>query len=62
MALKFNAQNHVDFNRWIYDGVPYMTREDEQRYLATDAGRADADLEQKAVVKRRALITGPCKP
>jgi len=52
MALKFNAQNHVDFNRWIYDGVPYMTREDEQRYLATDAGRADADLEQKVGLLR----------
>mmetsp|Transcript_14347 Transcript_14347/g.26367 ORF Transcript_14347/g.26367 Transcript_14347/m.26367 type:complete len:527 (+) Transcript_14347:153-1733(+) len=52
MALKFNAQHHVDFNRWIYDGVPYMTREDEQRYLATEAGRADADLEQKVGLLR----------
>mmetsp|Transcript_14101 Transcript_14101/g.26359 ORF Transcript_14101/g.26359 Transcript_14101/m.26359 type:complete len:505 (-) Transcript_14101:57-1571(-) len=31
-ALQFNARNKVDFNTWIRDGIPYMSREDERRY------------------------------
>ena len=27
-ALQFNAQHNVDFNTWIRDGIPYMSRED----------------------------------
>ena len=27
-ALQFNAQHNVDFNTWIKDGIPYMSRED----------------------------------
>mmetsp|Transcript_69807 Transcript_69807/g.134671 ORF Transcript_69807/g.134671 Transcript_69807/m.134671 type:complete len:471 (+) Transcript_69807:79-1491(+) len=34
-ALQFNASHNLDFNAWIKDGVRYMRREDEQRYLAT---------------------------
>eukprot|EP00403_Amphidinium_massartii_P008905 CAMPEP_0178421994 /NCGR_PEP_ID=MMETSP0689_2-20121128/26941_1 /TAXON_ID=160604 /ORGANISM="Amphidinium massartii, Strain CS-259" /LENGTH=534 /DNA_ID=CAMNT_0020043537 /DNA_START=35 /DNA_END=1635 /DNA_ORIENTATION=+ len=51
-ALKFNAQHHLDFNRWIYDGVPYMTRDDERRYLSTSAGREDPELDQKTGLLR----------
>ncbi|CAJ1337629.1 unnamed protein product [Effrenium voratum] len=31
-ALQFNAQHNVDFNTWIRDGIPYMSREDERRF------------------------------
>ena len=27
-ALQFNAQHRVDFNTWIRDGIPYMSREE----------------------------------
>jgi len=37
-ALQFNAQHRVDFNKWIRDGIPYMNREDEKRYLANENG------------------------
>eukprot|EP00440_Ansanella_granifera_P055357 gb/GFBE01060010.1/.p1 GENE.gb/GFBE01060010.1/~~gb/GFBE01060010.1/.p1 ORF type:complete len:483 (+),score=84.05 gb/GFBE01060010.1/:1-1449(+) len=30
-ALQFNAQHKVDFNTWIREGIPYMSREDERR-------------------------------
>ena len=29
-ALQFNAQHNVDFNTWIRDGIPYMSREDRK--------------------------------
>ncbi|CAE7716170.1 PARN [Symbiodinium sp. CCMP2592] len=43
-ALQFNARNNVDFNTWIRDGIPYMSREDERRYkkyYASIGGIAD---------------------
>lgn len=32
-ALQFNAHHRVDFNTWIGQGIPYMSREDERRYF-----------------------------
>lgn len=32
-ALQFNAQHRVDFNKWISEGIPYMSRQDEGRHL-----------------------------
>jgi len=32
-ALQFNAQHHVDFNKWIKEGIPHMNREDERRLV-----------------------------
>jgi len=49
-ALRFNAIHHVDFNAWISDGVSYMAREDEQRYLAT--GKDDPDIGSKTGMLR----------
>jgi len=43
-ALQFNAQHNVDFNTWIRDGIPYMSREDERRfkkYYPSREGAAD---------------------
>lgn len=42
-ALRFNSQHRVNFNRWIGDGIPYMSREDEKRYIS-----AGHDSEEKA--------------
>ena len=35
-ALQFNARNNVDFNTWIRDGIPYMSREDSRRVYRVD--------------------------
>mmetsp|Transcript_54471 Transcript_54471/g.100282 ORF Transcript_54471/g.100282 Transcript_54471/m.100282 type:complete len:799 (-) Transcript_54471:194-2590(-) len=43
-ALQFNAEHGIDFNAWIRDGVRYMSREDEEAYLA---GSGAADLKVK---------------
>lgn len=52
-ALKFNAdRNVVDFNKWLRDGVPYMTREDESNYLSRLGSRKDADLPRKTGLLR----------
>lgn len=32
-SLQFNAKHRVNFNKWICEGIPYMTREDEKRHL-----------------------------
>lgn len=40
-ALQFNAQNNVNFNYWLREGIPYMNREDERRYLRASNGRED---------------------
>jgi cold shock CspA family protein len=51
-ALKFNARNNVDFNKWIRDGVPYISREDESKYLEHPASQTDADLSSKVGLLR----------
>eukprot|EP00427_Karlodinium_veneficum_P025174 CAMPEP_0169119560 /NCGR_PEP_ID=MMETSP1015-20121227/31626_1 /TAXON_ID=342587 /ORGANISM="Karlodinium micrum, Strain CCMP2283" /LENGTH=551 /DNA_ID=CAMNT_0009182457 /DNA_START=6 /DNA_END=1661 /DNA_ORIENTATION=+ len=52
-ALKFNAdRNLVDFNKWLRDGVPYMTREDESNYLLRLSSRKDIDLPRKTGLLR----------
>jgi hypothetical protein len=40
-ALNFNARHRVDFNTWIGQGIPYMTREDEKQLKANPAYRED---------------------
>lgn len=49
-ALRFNAQHRVDFNTWISQGVPYMSKEDEKQLKAV--GYSDEDLEQKVGLLR----------
>jgi cold shock CspA family protein len=52
-ALQFNVDNnHIDFNKWLKHGVPYMTREDEARYLASPQSRGDTDLPRKVGLLR----------
>lgn len=47
-ALQFNSQHRVNFNTWIGDGIPYMSREDERRYVKASGSREDANgLEDK---------------
>lgn len=46
-ALMFNARHQVDFNTWINEGVPYMSSQDEQRYLQSPESRGDTSLNQK---------------
>lgn len=41
-ALQFNAKNNVDFNLWIREGIPYMNREEERRYLKQNGGKEDS--------------------
>lgn len=49
-ALRFNAQHKVDFNTWIGEGIPYMSREDERQLKAS--GVKDEDLKQKVGLLR----------
>ena len=42
----------IDVARWIYDGIPYMTRDDEDRYRATPNGREDKEINQKVGLLR----------
>jgi cold shock CspA family protein len=52
-ALQFNAdKNHVDFNKWLKHAVPYMSREDEARYLASPLSHGDTDLPRKVGLLR----------
>jgi hypothetical protein len=52
-AMQFNAdKNHIDFNKWMKDAVPYMSREDEARYLASPLSRGDEDLPRKVGLLR----------
>jgi len=49
-ALRFNAQHRVDFNTWINQGIPYMTREDEREMKA--AGAKEEELKPKVGLLR----------
>jgi cold shock CspA family protein len=51
-ALRFNAGNDVDFNAWIKEGVPFMSREDEVAYLQSLGTEEDAELPQKVGMLR----------
>lgn len=52
-ALQFNAdKNHIDFNKWLKNAVPYMSSEDEARYLASPLSQGDADLPRKVGMLR----------
>jgi len=51
-ALQFNALHRVNFNTWIRDGIPYMSREDEQMYLRSSDSTEDANHEEKAGLLR----------
>lgn len=46
-ALCFNAGHNIDFNAWIYEGVPYMTREDAARYQSSPRFSGDDDHERR---------------
>lgn len=46
-ALHFNSQHHVDFNKWIGQGIPYMSREDEERYLKASGASTDGSHDDK---------------
>lgn len=50
-ALQFNAQHNVDFNTWIKDGIPYMSREDERRFKKYYGSR-ETRAEEKAGLLR----------
>jgi len=51
-SLLFNARNGVDLTAWVREGVPYMTRQDESRYLSTREGQQDTDLPRKVGLLR----------
>jgi hypothetical protein len=50
-ALGFNARHRVDFNTWIGQGIPYMTRE-EEKLLRASQSMTDEEIDQKAGVLR----------
>ncbi|KAG0193270.1 hypothetical protein DFQ28_005888 [Apophysomyces sp. BC1034] len=41
-AFDFLSKQSFDFNKWVYQGVPYLTRQEEQEYVA-DAKKRLAD-------------------
>ncbi|KAG0054289.1 hypothetical protein BGZ83_011494 [Gryganskiella cystojenkinii] len=44
-SLDFLARNHFDFNKWVYQGVPYMTKQEEVVYRAERTRLANNDLD-----------------
>lgn len=52
-SLQFNADSgHIDFNKWLKHSVPYMSCEDEARYLGSSCSSADVDLPRKVGLLR----------
>lgn len=51
-ALKFNVKHRVDFNMWIAEGIPYMSREEERRYLASRKGKEINHVDEKVGLLR----------
>mmetsp|Transcript_63415 Transcript_63415/g.125437 ORF Transcript_63415/g.125437 Transcript_63415/m.125437 type:complete len:476 (-) Transcript_63415:249-1676(-) len=51
-ALQFNAQHRVNFNTWIRDGIPYMSREDEELYLKSSSATEDVNHDDKVGLLR----------
>eukprot|EP00929_Paragymnodinium_shiwhaense_P107197 TRINITY_DN7326_c0_g1_i1.p1 TRINITY_DN7326_c0_g1~~TRINITY_DN7326_c0_g1_i1.p1 ORF type:complete len:576 (+),score=78.72 TRINITY_DN7326_c0_g1_i1:191-1918(+) len=49
-ALKFNAMHRVNFNTWIREGIPYMSREEEKRFIASRKG--ENHIEEKVGLLR----------
>lgn len=45
-ALKFNAQHRLNFNHWIGEGIPFLSREAEKRYLH-NGGSRDGTVDDK---------------
>lgn len=59
-SLQFNATHRVDFNRWIGEGIPYMSREEERRYMrsqATNGGENHVDEKVGLLRLWRSLCT-----
>jgi hypothetical protein len=54
-AIIFNRDHKMDFNKWIYQGIPYMTAKYEKTLL-DDVGGSDYNLyEQKEGAKQVSL-------
>lgn len=51
-ALRFNAQHHVNFNTWIGEGISYMNREDERKYLRRSSTRENGSADEKVGLLR----------
>jgi len=51
-ALQFNSLHRLDFNTWISEGVPYMSREDQKQYLKTSSAKDDENVEEKVGLLR----------
>lgn len=43
-AFDFLVKQSFDFNKWVYQGVPYMTREEEKVYVAQAQKRLNDDM------------------
>jgi hypothetical protein len=50
-ALQFNAKHRVDFNVWINEGIPYMSREEERRYLASKGKQVNSVDEKVGLLR-----------
>lgn len=50
-ALGFNARHRLDFNAWIREGIPYLTREEEKQ-LRVSQSMTDEEIEQKSGLLR----------
>lgn len=48
-ALQFNVQHNVDFNTWIREGVPYMSREEERHFLKTSGTKEDSAIHEEKI-------------
>lgn len=46
-GVQSNVEHNIDFNAWVRNGVPYVSRENEAQYFTTEEARADPDLSRK---------------
>lgn len=43
-AFDFLVKQSFDFNKWVYQGIPYMTKEEEKVYVAAAQKKLNDDM------------------
>lgn len=52
-GIAFNKQHHMDFNKWIYEGIPYVTEQIDGELYSRYIGKPEAQEERAPMVLTR---------
>jgi len=52
-GIAFNKQHRMDFNKWIYEGIPYVTEQVDTELYARYVGKPEAQEERALMVLTR---------